>query len=152
MKAAIVYDSGTHTTKKMKSWADVFVAYFQRGIKRNIVPRLGIEIEHFIVSHDTKTAVPYDGKNGVREILCRLMAHYPNATVLMEEDLLLGFLTEDFTVTLEPAGQIEISIVPTESIACIADIYADFCRILQKELSPHNYDLMTVYNESMDPL
>lgn len=68
MKAAIVYDSGTHTTKKMKSWADVFVAYFQRGIKRNIVPRLGIEIEHFIVSHDTKTAVPYDGKNGVREI------------------------------------------------------------------------------------
>ena len=28
--------------KKMKSWADVFVAYFQRGIKRNIVPRLGI--------------------------------------------------------------------------------------------------------------
>ena len=144
MKAAIVYDSGTHTTKKMKSWADVFVAYFQRGIKRNIVPRLGIEIEHFIVSHDTKTAVPYDGKNGVREILCRLMAHYPNATVLMEEDLLLGFLTEDFTVTLEPAGQIEISIVPTESIACIADIYADFCRILQKELSPHNYDLMTV--------
>ena len=48
MKAAIVYDSGTHTTKKMKSWADVFVAYFQRGIKRNIVPRLGIEIEHFI--------------------------------------------------------------------------------------------------------
>ena len=53
MKAAIVYDSGTHTTKKMKSWADVFVAYFQRGIKRNIVPRLGIEIEHFIVSHDT---------------------------------------------------------------------------------------------------
>ena len=74
--------------KKMKSWADVFVAYFQRGIKRNIVPRLGIEI----------------------------------------------------------------SIAPTESIACIADIYADFCRILQKELSPHNYDLMTVYNESMDPL
>lgn len=44
------------------------------------------------MSHDTKTAVPYDGKNGVREILCRLMAHYPNATVLMEEDLLLGFL------------------------------------------------------------
>ena len=42
MKAAIVYDSGTHMTKKMKSWADVFVAYFQRGIKRNIVPRLGL--------------------------------------------------------------------------------------------------------------
>ena len=36
MKAAIVYDSGTHTTKKMKSWADVFVAYFQRGIKREL--------------------------------------------------------------------------------------------------------------------
>ncbi len=59
MKAAIVYDSGTHTTKKMKSWADVFVAYFQRGIKRNIVSRLGIEIEHFIVSHKRPHRIAY---------------------------------------------------------------------------------------------
>lgn len=110
--------------------------HFRLGIKHVIVPRLGVEVEHFIVHHDTKTAISYDG---VRDILRGLMLYYPGAEALGEEDL-LGFSTEQFAITLEPAAQLEISIIPLESIAHIADVYDGFYRNLRRELLPHGYE------------
>ena len=127
----------------MKAWKKALVDYFRMGIKYDMIPALGIELEHFIVHYDTKNAVSYYGKGGVREILLGLMSHYPNAIALTEEDL-IGFSTDKFVITLEPAAQLEISILPMTTIECIATVYEDFYRNLRTELLRYGYVAMTV--------
>lgn len=46
---------------KKNLWAMALMEHFRLGIKHVIVPRLGVEVEHFLVHHDTKAAVSYDG-------------------------------------------------------------------------------------------
>ncbi|BAL84559.1 putative glutamate-cysteine ligase (plasmid) [Selenomonas ruminantium subsp. lactilytica TAM6421] len=127
----------------MKEWKKALVNHFRQGIKHNTLPRLGVELEHFIVCHDTKNAVSYYGEGGVREILLGLMSHYPHAIALEEADL-LGFSTDEFVITLEPASQLEISIFPMTSISRISLVYDDLCKNLNTELLPYGYEFMTV--------
>lgn len=108
-----------------------------------MIPRLGIEMEHFIIDRVSQRAVPYSGEKGVKEILYRLMARYPDAQVLPDDDF-FGFAVPDFTVTLEPAAQLEISIAPMVSIRQITDVYRSFLQQLDSVLAPFGYAALSV--------
>ena len=100
----------------MKNWRDSLIEYFMQGIKEDCGARLGVEVEHFIVDPVRQAAVPYSGDRGVRQILLRLMERYPGARVLQDDEF-FGFSVPEFTITLEPAAQIEISIAPSDSVS-----------------------------------
>lgn len=102
-----------------------------------------MEIEHFITDRDTECSLPYSGTPGVREILRELAAHYPDAVPVQGEDY-FGFSVPDFTITLEPAAQLEISIRSTLELAEIQRIYRDFRFVLDEILEKRNAKAMTV--------
>ena len=126
----------------MKNWRDSLIEYFRQGIKVDCGARLGVEVEHFIVDPVRQAAVPYSGDRGVRQILTRLMERYPGAGALQDDDF-FGFSVPEFTVTLEPAAQIEISIAPSESVSRIGEIYSNFYDQLDSVLAGFGYTAVT---------
>lgn len=110
--------------------------FFSSGIKKERKKMLGLEIEHFILQKETGKAVSYSQKNGICDILQKHMSLYPSAIPVTENNYLLGFKTDDFSISLEPAGQYEISIVAKEKIDDIYKIYKNFrnklCPILDE--------------------
>ena len=85
---------------------NAIIAYLKSGEKPVHSSALGVEAEHFIVYKDTKEAVPYGGEYGVRDIIKELMSRFPQSEPDYGEDI-LGFVTRDFAITLEPAAQLE---------------------------------------------
>ena len=131
----------------MNNWRDSLTEYFRQGMKKDCRSRLGVEVEHFIVDPFRQAAVPYSGDRGVRQILTRLMERYPGAMVLQDDDF-FGFSVPEFTVTLEPAAQIEISIAPSESVRRIGEIYSNFYDQLDSVLAGFGY---TAVNAGCQP-
>jgi len=126
----------------MENWKNSLVCYFEKGIKQNGNLRLGVEIEHFILDAENR-AVPYTGPKGVRQILTELIACYPEAKPLPDDDF-FGFQTKDFSITIEPAAQFEISIAPMKTIRQIETIYREFSDRLSIVLSDFGYHAATV--------
>ena len=127
------------------------VQYFAAGAKNAEQKRLGVEVEHFIVDSSTQEAVAYAGENGIRTVLSQLMAQYPNAVILPEDEF-LGFQVPEFSVTLEPAAQLEISIAPASSIRCVEKIYRSFSFGLKEILSGFGYEARTVGCQPVSPV
>lgn len=123
-------------------WAQAVAGYLKKGIKPE-ASYIGVEIEQFIVDCETKKAVPYSGPGGVKEIVKELMALYPDSEPIMGEDL-LGFVTECFTITLEPAAQMEISIFPMHGIRCLEEISRDYFEKLDSILAPKGLEALCV--------
>ena len=123
--------------KKLK---ESLIEYFVNGIKKENKKLIGVEIEHFILRKDTGRAVSYSEEKGILYILQQHILCYPNAKPI-EENSLFGFRTDDFFVTLEPAGQYEVSIVPKEKIEDIYKIYKNFCDVLNPILNKLGYFL-----------
>ncbi|MCR5301346.1 MAG: hypothetical protein K6E49_02775 [Lachnospiraceae bacterium] len=124
----------------MKNWKSKMIEYFAAGATDK--KRLGVELEHFIVDKITGKAIPYAGKNGIRSVLTKLMEQYPDAVIIPEDDF-LGFEVPDFTVTLEPAAQFEISIRPVTSVRAAEEIYLDFLPRINPILSGMGYEMIT---------
>ncbi len=130
----------------LKNLTDIFTEYIRNGIKKTGKTEerdLGVELEHFVLYDDTSVSVPYGGQNGVKEIIIKLMECYPEAEAITGEDI-LGFITPQFNITLEPAAQIEISIVPTPDLEKIGSIYSDFNEKLTQIIKPMGIHLCTL--------
>ena len=132
----------------MNDWKTSLVRYFAEGAKETGEAGLGVEVEHFILDGGRRTAVPYAGDGGVRGILTRLMARYPDAQILPDDDF-FGFSVPEFTVTLEPAAQLEISIAPMSSVRRIGEVYKGFSENLNAVLSEFGY---TAVNAGCQPV
>ena len=83
--------------------------------------QLGVEIEHFAVKDDL-SQVPYSG--GINDILKGLSVYYPEREYSMGE--LIALYDDEASITIEPAGQIEISIKPCCQVPDIDRIYKKF--------------------------
>ena len=123
----------------MGTWKDSLVEYFIAGEKENCGSMLGVEVEHFIVDPIKRRAVEYSGEAGVRNIISDLIKRYPDA-VMLEEDDLFGYSVPDFNITIEPAAQLEISIIPLDSISSIGKIYSEFMENLNDIISDYGYE------------
>ena len=127
----------------MMNAVETFTGYIRGGIKKGMKKTIGVEAEHFVIEEGSLRSVPYSGESGVRNSVEKLMALYPEADPIIGEDL-LGFTTGNFNITLEPAAQIEISIVPSDDIGFIRDVYIDFYEKLSDILKPLGQQLYTV--------
>lgn len=116
--------------------------YFQNGCKQNCSRQLGLEVEHFVVKKDTRESVSYYGEHGIETVLKRLKPSYSHA--YYEEDELLGLYNNDYSLTLEPAAQLEISINPRREISEIRSIYKSFVKQITPILDEFGYELATL--------
>ena len=116
--------------------------YFQNGCKENCFQKLGLEVEHFVVKKDTKESVSYYGERGVGALLERMKPYYSHFHY--EGDQLLGLYNSEYSITLEPAAQLEISINPRRCICEICNIYHSFLKQWEPLLEEWGYELVTM--------
>lgn len=106
--------------------------YIAKGCKKP--GRLGLELEHFIVRRDF-THVSYHG--GVKHILERLAEFYPEKEY--SGDDLIALYSGEASITIEPAGQLEISVMPCSNVNNIMKIYDRFLERLTPILDEYGF-------------
>mgnify|MGYP000601517162 CR=1 FL=1 len=105
---------------KPDNLAKQVAAYLRQG--ENTKQKLGIELEHFLVRADDLCSVPYRG--GVESFLAALI---PNGwEPVIQEGELMGLRGELGEITLEPGGQIEISLYPCSCVKALDGEYRSF--------------------------
>jgi len=107
---------------------DKLIERFQGGAK--YAHTLGFELEHILVRAKTGEPVNYEGPRGVREILERMRPFYDTASY--EGDALVGLSRSNVVISIEPAGQLEISAGPFSTVIEIEQAYCAF----RAELDP----------------
>ena len=115
--------------------------YITAGIKANPGRNIGVECEHIITQKDNQP-VSFYGENGIASVLEELSVFYPNKTY--SDGFLVGLNDDKVFITLEPAAQLEVSIIPLESIEYIKTLYLNFKSNIEKVLTKYSYRLLTV--------
>lgn len=112
--------------------------YFKDGCKQTGEKRLGIEIEHFVLS-DQGVPVTYEELDAILQSMVSERDH-----VVMEDGHFWGYYNEDFSITLEPAAQLEISVMPQLSVADIERILKSFYQEYGDALRQKGYHLVNL--------
>ena len=111
------------------------IDFFKKHARAN--PNLmGMEYEHFLVDATSMRSYDYFEPDGQRDLLTRLS--HSGWEILLEEDgYILGLMKDGHTITLEPGGQVEISLSPYEKISEIVTAYEAVISDIIKQMKPH---------------
>lgn len=115
--------------------------YISSGIKEIYGKNIGVECEHIITTED-KQPVSFYGESGINAVLEELAEFYPQKT--FSDGHLVGLNDGNVFITLEPAAQLEVSIIPLESIEKIEGLYLNFLNRIKKILSRYSYEILNV--------
>ena len=115
---------------------DNLVAFFEKGDK--FTRTIGFELEHILLHAGTGQAVSYSEPGGVRDVLVKLAERYDRA--LLDGEDIIGCESEREVVTIEPAGQLEISLGPCTSVADAEQLYRGFREKLDPILDELNLE------------
>lgn len=113
--------------------------YFRSGEKSEGGRYTGVEIEHFL-THKDGSAVGYEELCG---ILKKIEKNEDKE--IIDSGKYFGYYNNDYSITLEPAAQLEISIAPRESSAETFKIYDSFITRFNAESD------FCVYTEGIHP-
>lgn len=118
------------------------VEFIKKGEKPKNLFKIGVELEHIVVRNESFQSVTYYEVDGIESILKKLMAkgYKPK----YEGEYLIGLEGADGTITLEPGGQLEISIRPCSSLQEVEEIYLDFLKKIVPILDEQNQLLMAI--------
>lgn len=106
------------------------VEIFESGINGN-TEKLGVEFEHFIIDQESLESCDYD--RGVKEVM-RNLTEDGWEPLNPESKELLGLIKEGHYITLEPGGQMEVSLKPYQSIKEIRKAYATILEEIKASL------------------
>jgi len=127
-----------------KKAKDIFINYFRRSETPETDFLMGIEIEHFIVHQDSLKAVTYYEENGIETILKNLLNNNPDWEPVWEDENLIGLQEDKIKISLEPGGQLEVSINPEQNILKIENIYLNFLQDIIPVLEDKDMFLLTL--------
>ena len=102
---------------------------------------LGLEIEHFVVN-DAGVQIEFHEVSSIIEKMAGIL----NAKIIYMDGYPVGYVTDDYSITLEPACQFEISINPYSDIETIKSIYEDYVTLWTPVLKARGYHLETKGN------
>ena len=123
----IKYDKSTYIEKQV----DFFKAHATESPKL-----LGMEYEHELIDVATLRSYDYFEDNGQKQMMEKL--HQSGWEILqIEDDCILGLVKNQSTITLEPGGQVEISLKPFDSVALIQKEYTQIITEIQAVLAPN---------------
>jgi len=117
---------------------DTFISYFKSAESKKENHKIGLEFEHLILKENL-TAVSYFEKQGIESLLYELSLD--GWEKVYEGDNLIGLKDNNKNVTLEPGGQLELSIVPYADLKQIENIYLGFTDKLKKILNKRGQKL-----------
>lgn len=115
---------------KSESQKQAVVAYFAHGCKPQGKLTLGLEVEHFI-THAGGEPVTFAE---IQSVMQQMQG--PRDESILIDGLYMGYQTAWYGISLEPACQLEISIVPQRSVADMMEIYRMFSLQLNMTLAP----------------
>ena len=118
---------------------DSIVRYIRDG--ESVSQGLGLEIEHFVVN-DAGVQIEFHEVSSILEKMAGIL----NAKIIYMDGYPVGYVTDDYSITLEPACQFEISINPYSDIETIKSIYEDFVTLWTPVLKARGYHLETKGN------
>lgn len=105
---------------KHKENIENMVTYFKAGEKKTGCVNAGVEIEHFVLDRNGRSAAYEVAAEILREI------KEERDVLFYEDGNIFGLYNEDYSLSLEPASQLEISIAPKEKLSDIERIYNEF--------------------------
>lgn len=108
------------------------VDLFKSGIKKEHL--IGAEFEHFVVNRETLRTYDYYEENGVAAILIKMKALGWQTND--KDEAIMQMKKGEATITLEPGAQIELSVMPHETLAEVESVYRDFVTDLKSCLLP----------------
>ncbi|HAS73495.1 MAG TPA: glutamate--cysteine ligase [Clostridiales bacterium UBA8960] len=118
-------------TKGRKYTVETYIEKQVAFFKENATPNaklLGMEFEHFLLDRASLRSYDYHEPHGQHDLLRHLLNL--GWDILLEEDgYLLGIEKEGSTITLEPGGQVEISLRPLETVKSID---AEYMKIMDE--------------------
>lgn len=112
----------------LRKQKEAMVAYFEAGCKPDGKMQLGLEVEHF-VTHTDKTPVSFDEISQVMQAL-----QQEGDVPAVQDGVYVGFYNGTYSITLEPACQLEISIWPQDNVGQLMDVYDAFAERLRRVL------------------
>lgn len=115
---------------------EAIAGYFADGCKRTEQKKIGLELEHFVLN-DEGVPITYEALDLILQSMVLAQDH-----VVVEDGHFLGYYNDDFSITLEPAAQLEISIMPQPSVADIEEILQKFYKEYGEALKNQGYHLV----------
>ncbi len=115
-----------------------FTDYFRSGAHEQ--QRIGIELEHFVLKQDG-SVLGYYG-DGVSGALSAVADKFDK--VFYEEDSILGMSNKEYSLTLEPGAQLEVSINPMRTVSEILDAFDDFYCVVEPALKKRGASLVSM--------
>ncbi|MBR73752.1 MAG: glutamate--cysteine ligase, partial [Dehalococcoidaceae bacterium] len=86
-----------------------FIEYFEKGIKKNSEQKIGTEHEKFILDKNSFLPLEYDKLNGIKDIFIELIKLGWAPISEGENNTIIGLSLNNQFISLEPAGQFELS-------------------------------------------
>lgn len=114
---------------------DKICDFFREGTTEE--QNLGVELEHFICD-ENYNMISYGE-------LCEAMKkaeQISGGRLIHDEEQIIGMVCDKYGLSLEPAGQLEISIFPTTHVSDIDEIYSAFYRDWQGILEGTGFSLL----------
>ncbi|MDR2687334.1 MAG: hypothetical protein LBB75_06240 [Oscillospiraceae bacterium] len=121
------------------SLLEEFVRYFSGGCKAPGEFKTGFELEHFIVDAATRGNVNYSQPGGAAQLLEELAPRFPARAA--ENGRILGLSDGEMAISLEPGGQLEVSVAPKARIAETRAVYRRFRALVDPPLERRGHAL-----------
>lgn len=123
---------------KLDEQKKALVEYFQQGCKPEGRLTLGLEVEHFITHPGGEPAAFAEVQSVMRQ-----MQKNDDAPIFIDGEY-MGYNTALYSVSLEPACQLEVSLMPQNSVIKIMDLYNQFYLQLSMTLAARGLRAWTV--------
>ena len=117
------------------------VNFYKSGIKSNS-QKLGVELEYTLV-YDDNSQVKYFDEFGQKWLMENMLEFYPEK-ILDEQKNLIGIKNEHDSITLEPAGQFELSAGPFEKLEEVFEAFETFQKRVNALAEPHGIKMLAI--------
>lgn len=117
------------------------VNFYKSGIKSNS-QKLGVELEYTLV-YDDNSQVKYFDEFGQKWLMESMLEFYPEK-ILDEQKNLIGIKNERDSITLEPAGQFELSAGPFEKLEEVFEAFETFQKRVNALAEPHGIKMLAI--------
>ena len=114
---------------------------FTRGFKTNDKHKVGIEFERLPICSINYKTVDYSRENGIYDLL-RTFAKLDNWEYITDDYNIIGLKKGLDTITLEPGGQLELSLHPEKEIAAIKTKIDNFNKKIMPILKRYEINLL----------
>lgn len=114
------------------------IDYFKKGCKPPDRWRIGLEHEQFIYNINTGKPLPYDGDPGVKQVLEYLSEHCGWKGQKFDNGHLIALYKDNQSITIEPAGQMELSGAPHLIIQDLVQEHQAYSNNLRKACNALN--------------